>query len=72
MSRFTRRGLFLVAGAVALAGCQSGSASSTGGAAAADGKLRIAVIPKGTTHEFWMAVHAGAEKAGKELGVEII
>ncbi|MCB1016477.1 MAG: substrate-binding domain-containing protein, partial [Acidimicrobiales bacterium] len=26
----------------------------------------------GTTHEFWKAVHAGAEKAGKELGVEII
>jgi ribose transport system substrate-binding protein len=35
-------------------------------------KRRIAVIPKGTTHEFWKAVHAGANKAGKELGVEII
>jgi ribose transport system substrate-binding protein len=35
-------------------------------------KLRIAVVPKGTTHEFWKAVHAGAVKAGKELGVEII
>ena len=32
----------------------------------------IAVIPKGTTHEFWKSVHAGAEKAGQELGVEII
>lgn len=34
--------------------------------------LRIAVIPIGTTHEFWKAVHAGALTAAKELGVEII
>lgn len=27
----------------------------------------IAVIPKGTTHEFWKAVHTGAVKAQKEL-----
>jgi ribose transport system substrate-binding protein len=33
---------------------------------------KIGVIPKGTTHEFWKSVHAGANKAGKELGVEII
>ncbi|HEY5088668.1 MAG TPA: substrate-binding domain-containing protein [Polyangia bacterium] len=32
----------------------------------------IAVIPKGTTHEYWKSVHAGAEKAGQELGVNII
>jgi len=32
----------------------------------------IAVIPKGTTHEFWKGVHAGALKAGEELGVEIL
>ncbi len=36
-------------------------------------KLRIAVIPKGTTHVFWKSVHAGAEQAAKELGqVEIL
>jgi ribose transport system substrate-binding protein len=52
-------------------GCKGEQASSNGG----DGKparLRIAVIPKGTTHEFWKAVHAGAAKAGKELDVEVI
>src|SRR3954468_19436027 len=27
----------------------------------------IAVIPKGTTHEFWKAIHAGAVKAKREL-----
>jgi ABC-type sugar transport system substrate-binding protein len=34
---------------------------------------RIAVIPKGTTHEFWKSVHAGAAQAAKEAGnVEIL
>jgi len=35
-------------------------------------KLRLAVIPMGTTHEFWKAIHAGAKKAADETGVEII
>lgn len=35
-------------------------------------KITIAVIPKGTTHEFWKSIHAGAVKAAKELDVEII
>ena len=34
--------------------------------------LTIAVIPKGTIHEFWKSVHAGAQKASREMGVEII
>ena len=34
--------------------------------------LTIAVIPKGTIHEFWKTVHAGAEKAGQEMDVEIL
>jgi ABC-type sugar transport system substrate-binding protein len=35
-------------------------------------RYRIAVIPKGTTHEFWKSVHAGAAQAAKEEGdVEI-
>jgi len=35
--------------------------------AAGPKKLTIAVIPKGTTHEFWLSVKAGADKAGAEL-----
>ncbi len=38
----------------------------------ATGPIKLAVIPKGTTHEFWKSIHAGALKAGKELGVEIV
>lgn len=34
---------------------------------AADKNFTIAVIPKGTTHEFWKAIHCGAVKAQKEL-----
>ncbi len=35
-------------------------------------KPAVAVIPKGTTHEFWKSIHAGALKAGEELGMDII
>lgn len=34
--------------------------------------LEIAVIPKSTTHEFWKAVHAGVERAARDLGVKAI
>jgi ribose transport system substrate-binding protein len=37
-------------------------------------KLTIAVIPKGTTHEFWKSIHAGSNKAAAELkaqGIDI-
>src|SRR5213082_3061673 len=30
-------------------------------------KLTIAVIPKGTSHEFWKSIHAGANNAAREL-----
>ena len=30
-------------------------------------KLTIAVVPKGTSHEFWKSIHAGAVKAAQEI-----
>jgi ribose transport system substrate-binding protein len=39
---------------------------------AGSGGVTIAVIPKGTSHVFWRSIHAGAEKAARELGVSII
>ncbi len=36
-------------------------------AALAAEPLDIAVVPKGTTHEFWKSIHAGAIKAQREL-----
>lgn len=48
------------------------ASSGCSGAGGKSGKRRIAVIPKGTTHDFWKSVHAGALKAAEETGVEII
>jgi len=42
-------------------GCGSQPGDSSGGG------LSIVVIPKGTTHEFWKSIHAGAKKAEQEL-----
>ena len=52
-------------------GCRRGE-STAGDAGNGTQSIKIAVIPKGTTHEFWKSVHAGAVKAARELGVEII
>ncbi|MEX0586509.1 MAG: substrate-binding domain-containing protein [Pirellulales bacterium] len=61
----TARALLALFTALALAGCNR--KEDTG-----DAKLQIVVIPKGTTHDFWKSVHAGAKQAGDELGVEVI
>ncbi len=57
-----------------LAGCEPSSKDgSKPNAKAKESKLRIAVIPKGTSHQFWRSVHAGAEAAAKEVGdVEVL
>src|SRR6185503_8485930 len=33
-------------------------------------KFTVAVIPKGTTHEFWKSIHAGADKAASEYAAQ--
>lgn len=72
-----RRSLGLLFCLALAAGCGTNAPVSGPGASKGSGetarKLRIAVIPKGTTHIFWKSVHAGAEKAARELGnVEIL
>jgi len=65
-ARWSRAGVVLVMLQAAV-GCgrtsNGNQASSNGGRQ----KLTIAVIPKGTTHEFWQAIHAGAVRAQREL-----
>lgn len=46
--------------------------SGDAGAGGDGGEYRIAVVPKGTNHTFWKTIHAGANKAADEEGVEII
>lgn len=56
-------------------GCSKDTPKPAGdreGGTAAAARLKIAVIPKGTTHEFWKSVHAGAAKAAQEVDVDII
>jgi ribose transport system substrate-binding protein len=53
--------LFLVAALTPLAGCEKSSGSSE------EKFFRIAVIPKGTSHDFWYSVHAGVKQADDEF-----
>jgi ribose transport system substrate-binding protein len=61
---------------VLLWGCERQQPQSSGSkptTSTAEPRLRIAVIPKGTTHDFWKSVHAGALKAQRELEhVEVV
>jgi ribose transport system substrate-binding protein len=77
----------LTLGALALAGCvretsaPGGSGGMTSNAPASPApaakksdsdRLKVAVVPKGTTHQFWQTVKAGADAAGQEMNAEIL
>ena len=65
--------LLAVAGLVGCSKTGTSPANAKGGGTASAGKkLRIAVIPKGTGHQYWRSVEAGAEKAAAETGATII
>ncbi len=59
----TRRTLLGAISAIALL--------TAGGAATAQEAYDIALISKGFQHQFWQAVKAGADQAGKDLGVTV-
>ena len=46
------------------------AAAALAGTVAGADTLQIGVIPKGSTHEFWKSVHAGAVKAEQELNAD--
>ena len=56
--------LFVLTAALAVLSCTKAEAPTT------KEKLTIAVIPKGTTHEFWKSIHAGSLKAATELSAQ--
>jgi len=63
------------AGMVTVAVCAMFACSNSGSQPAGSSSsstLTIAMIPKGTTHTFWQSIHAGANRAAKELGIELI
>lgn len=61
-----RKTLLLLFLAIASFSCTRPDGPATNGRK----KLTIAVIPKGTTHEFWKSIHAGSRKAASELTAE--
>jgi ribose transport system substrate-binding protein len=58
--------LLLALSALAVLSCSKSGQQNGGGKK----KLTIAVIPKGTTHEFWKSIHAGSIKAAQELSAQ--
>jgi ribose transport system substrate-binding protein len=59
-------GVVLLAGLAAVPACRKADAPKDG-----PGRpLRIAFVPKGTTHEFWRTIHAGAIKAQRDLAAK--
>jgi ribose transport system substrate-binding protein len=68
----SRRGGAPAAGlrcAALLAAIAAGSGCGSGGRDA-KGTIEIAVIPKGTSHDFWKCIHAGARKAEAEVNAQ--
>jgi len=69
--RTTLPSLFALAAVLVLVAFPACRASRDAGGP--DGRrLRVAVIPMGTTHEFWKSIHAGALSAARELGVDLV
>jgi ribose transport system substrate-binding protein len=63
--------MLVVFGVIGMAALSCSNTNGPGGSTA-DGKkkLTVAVIPKGTSHEFWKSIHAGSLKAAKELSAQ--
>ena len=57
-----KKALAVLATALCIAACSKSGSRANG--------LTIAVIPKGTTHEFWKSIHAGAVQASQELSAQ--
>jgi len=57
-----KRAFGILAAALCIAACSKSGSRQNG--------LTIAVIPKGTTHEFWKSIHAGAVQASQELSAQ--
>jgi ribose transport system substrate-binding protein len=58
--------VFLLAALALLPACRKAEGPQAGGGRT----LRIAFVPKGTTHEFWRTIHAGAKKAQRDLAAK--
>ena len=62
----------LLLAALALTGCGKPSESASGPGVAGGKKLTIALLPKSKGNAYFLSCRKGAERAAKELGVELI
>src|SRR5689334_1203846 len=62
----------ILCAAVILAACSGNQSGAPAASSSSGSGYTIAVIPKGTSHAFWQSIRAGAERAGRELGVTVI
>jgi ribose transport system substrate-binding protein len=69
---FHQSKLVLIAAMAILFGCSKSSDQGQTETDSAGKGIKIAVIPKGSTHSYWKSVQAGALKAGEDLGVVIL
>lgn len=67
MIRSTWMKLAALAVMASACGESGGGGAKSATSSATKKRLTIAVIPKGTTHEFWKSIHAGAIQATQEL-----
>jgi ribose transport system substrate-binding protein len=65
----TRR-ILLAAAIIAVVACTKTEAPQPAATAAAPQSFKVAVIPQGSTHEFWKSIHAGAMKAAGDAKAE--
>jgi ribose transport system substrate-binding protein len=70
MNMRTAAGVALILSLLLWNGC--GGKAEKGAPAGKTGRFQLAVIPKGTTHEFWKSIHMGALMAAEEFGVDVI
>jgi ABC-type sugar transport system substrate-binding protein len=65
--------LLIVAGLAVVTGCSRSSESSSGGVSSSGGKkLIVALLPKSKGNAYFISCRKGADKAAKELGIELI
>lgn len=72
MRRSTSFAIILLATFLSACSKSAQQPANTGEASKPATKIRLGVIPKGTIHEYWLAVKAGAEAACAEEGVEML
>jgi len=61
----------LLAAVMLVSGCGKNSSDTAASAPGAPAKIRLAAVPKATTHSYWKSAEAGARRAAAEFNVQL-